>query len=261
MAPKPGLKVKAGGKGVKQPGAGIKPNDNAKAELPPWPPLRPVMPASDLQLETILDGQITVIRKLFTTSLCVQYVSFLKSLPLATTPGQPKKGEALRVNDRFQVEDPAFARQLWTLTALSELISGSDADWGGQVIGLNPRIRIYRYRPGQFFDQHYDESNVITLPDEPDESAIPAMTTWTLLLYLTDVHTGCIGGETVFYPEYWQVKDAHRKPSRKVNPISVAPEAGMALLHKHGQECLLHEGRAVESGEKWIIRSDLCVRR
>lgn len=25
---------------------------------------------------------------------------------------------------------------------------------GGQVIGLNPNIRIYRYTPGQFFDAH-----------------------------------------------------------------------------------------------------------
>lgn len=41
----------------------------------------------------------------------------------------------------------------------------------------------------------------------------------------------------------------------------VQPEVGMALLHKHGQECLLHEGRVVEEGEKWVIRSDLCVKR
>jgi hypothetical protein len=25
---------------------------------------------------------------------------------------------------------------------------------GGEVVGLNPNIRIYRYRPGQFFDAH-----------------------------------------------------------------------------------------------------------
>jgi hypothetical protein len=35
----------------------------------------------------------------------------------------------------------------------------------------------------------------------------------------------------------------------------------MALLHRHGKDCLLHEGREVTAGEKWIIRSDLCVRR
>ena len=26
--------------------------------------------------------------------------------------------------------------------------------WGGVVVGLNPRIRVYRYRKGHFFDQH-----------------------------------------------------------------------------------------------------------
>jgi hypothetical protein len=26
--------------------------------------------------------------------------------------------------------------------------------WGGEVIGLNPNIRVYRYKKGQFFDQH-----------------------------------------------------------------------------------------------------------
>lgn len=25
---------------------------------------------------------------------------------------------------------------------------------GGQIVGLNPNIRIYRYKPGQFFDAH-----------------------------------------------------------------------------------------------------------
>ena len=26
--------------------------------------------------------------------------------------------------------------------------------WGGEVIGLNSNIRVYRYGKGQFFDQH-----------------------------------------------------------------------------------------------------------
>ena len=44
-------------------------------------------------------------------------------------------------------------------------------------------------------------------------------------------------------------------------PIAVGLEVGMGLLHKHGDECLLHEGREVKGGEKWVIRSDLVVRR
>lgn len=121
---------------------------------PSWPELTPLVPTSDLQLDVILDSQIVVIRKLFTKTLCQRYVSFLPSLALTTTPGTAKKGEALRVNDRFQIHDPAFAETLYQKTALETLIKESHQNWGGRVIGLNPNIRIYRYRPGHFFDQH-----------------------------------------------------------------------------------------------------------
>lgn len=120
-------------------------NKNTPTSLPQWPALRPLAPTSDLALDTVLDGQILLIRKLFTASLCQQYVSFLSTLPLTTTPGKPKRGDALRVNDRFEVNDPRFAENLWNSTALKDIILGSECDWGGSVCGLNPRIRIYRY--------------------------------------------------------------------------------------------------------------------
>lgn len=121
---------------------------------PNWPPLSPLVPVFDLSLDTVLEDQIVLIHNLFTSSLCRQYVAFLSTLPLITTPSQPKKGDALRVNDRFQIEDPVFAEQLWSSTGLKHLITESAGQWGGEVCGLNPRIRIYRYRKGQFFDQH-----------------------------------------------------------------------------------------------------------
>ena len=95
----------------------------------------------------------------------------------------------------------------------------------------------------------------MTFPSENSSHSVPAKTTWTLLLYLTAQGTGCHGGETVFYPE------PTRKREPSPDPVIVGPEVGMALLHKHGQDCLLHEGREVLEGEKWIIRSDLCVGR
>jgi len=136
---------------------------------PSWPPLQPLVPLEDLSLETILEDQIVVVRNLLTSTLCKNYVSFLSSLPLVTTPGQPKKDEALRVNDRFQVDDPKLAEALWSGTALKALVTGSSSNspndgiphsgalqklWGGDVLGLNPRLRIYRYGKGQFFGQH-----------------------------------------------------------------------------------------------------------
>ena len=56
-------------------------------------------------------------------------------------------------------------------------------------------------------------------------------------------------------------KKCSGKFSDRTEPIVVDLEVGMALLHKHGQDCLLHEGKTVRMGEKWIIRSDLCVKR
>lgn len=95
-----------------------------------------------------------------------------------------------------------------------------------------------------------DESNTLTFLPPSTTKPLPARTTWTLLIYLTT----CAGGETVFSPDSTR---ANPNPE----PIAVAPEVGMALLHRHGDRCMLHEGREVTGGEKWVIRSDLVVAR
>lgn len=125
------------------------------APRPAWPPLTPLAPSSDLGLSTLIQDQIITIPRLFTSSLSAKYVSFLKTLPLVTTPGKPKRGDAVRVNDRFQIDDPNFAARLWSETALQSLVTEGDVDgFGGEILGLNPNIRIYRYTEGQYFDQH-----------------------------------------------------------------------------------------------------------
>jgi len=76
----------------------------------------------------------------------------------------------VRVNDRFQVDDPSFAEKLWSDTAIGELVvapvvNGLELNqqqrrdlWGGEILGLNSNIRVYRYSKGQFFDQHCRKS-------------------------------------------------------------------------------------------------------
>lgn len=149
-----------------KPDPSSKPVTNAPPP-PNWPAFGTLIPESSLALQETLKGQIVTISNFWTATLCKNYVTFLSSLPLVTTPGKPKKGEAVRVNDRFQIDDPAFAERLWSQTALKALVTGATEDdslnmtaaqrkklWGGDVIGLNPNIRIYRYTKGQFFDQH-----------------------------------------------------------------------------------------------------------
>lgn len=259
MAPKKGAKTAAAPTGLV--------SQRSAQQTPNWPAFTPLVPESDLSLQELLPNQIVTIPNFFTASLCKAYVAFLSSLPLTTTPGKPKKGDAVRVNDRYQIDDPAFAERLWTGTSLKNLVTGAAASeglsltqeqrkelWGGEVVGLNPNIRIYRYSKGQFFDQHYDDFNNVTVPGSPPVSG---RTTWTLLLYLTSPATGCIGGETVFYPDPPKKKSKEAQPE----PFVVGLQVGLALLHKHGADCMLHEGREVVQGEKWVIRSDLCVKR
>ncbi|PFH57969.1 hypothetical protein XA68_14330 [Ophiocordyceps unilateralis] len=227
-------------------------SQHAEQKTPAWPRFKPPLPVTDLapQLHPAT-SMIALIPYFFPRSLCRDFVAFLKTLPLQTTPGRPKRGEAARVNDRFQVDDALFARRLWEQTGLKEALTeveGVKDMWDGEPVGLNANIRVYRYTKGQYFDCHYDDDNDVELPTDPPT---PARTTWTLLLYLTSAAEGCIGGETVFYPH-----DC-KSPTEA---IAVPPETGLLLLHKHGAECLLHEGREVTAGEKWVLRTDLCVR-
>ena len=114
---------------------------------PNWPPFAPLVPESDLALREVVPRQIVTLPNLWTAALCKNYVSFLSSLPLTTTPGKPKKGDAVRVNDRFQIDDPAFAERLWSGTALKNHVLGIAEDdglgldhaqrkelWGGEVV-------------------------------------------------------------------------------------------------------------------------------
>lgn len=144
-------------KSIKQTKQDPKATTTQKQPPPNWPPLHPLLPSDSLTLDTLLPSQILTISNLWTSTLCAKYVAFLKTLPLATTPGIPKKGDAVRVNDRFQIEDPAFAERLWSETGLKDVVEGVEDSvgvWGGEVIGLNSNIRVYRYGKGQFFDQH-----------------------------------------------------------------------------------------------------------
>jgi len=105
---------------------------------------------------------------------------------------------------------------------------------------LNPNIRLYKYTPSQHFNPHYDDS--------VRDAKTGAVSEWTLLVYLTGVEDGVQGGETVFYPN----------SKAKASESMVAPLIrGTALLHRHGNECLLHEGSQVLNGTKYVLRSDI----
>ncbi|KAG5926054.1 hypothetical protein E4U42_003688 [Claviceps africana] len=99
------------------------------APPPSWPQFKPPLPVVHLvPVLHPLTPKIATMPLFFPKSLCRDYVTFLRTLPLQTTPGRPKRGEAVRVNDRFQVDDAAFAARLWETTGLKEALLGGPGD-------------------------------------------------------------------------------------------------------------------------------------
>lgn len=141
---------------------------------------------------------------------------------------------------RFQTYAPKFAAQLYTL--LAPYLSDAAFSSPTPAKGLYPKIRIYDYPPHTFFGPHYDDSTL--------DPVTKLTSRWTLLIYLTgepDVR----GGETVFWTREPNVK------GRNGESLEVELKRGRAVLHRHGAGCLLHEGKEVAAGHKWILRSDV----
>lgn len=145
---------------------------------------------------------------------------------------------------RFQTYDPTLSSALHTI--LSPYISGPSSPFSHPSApkSLYPKIRMYHYPPSTFFGPHFDEST------KDDVTGLRSR--WTLLIYLTggeDVEVQ--GGSTIFW-----TKEPNRK-GKGGESIKVELKAGRAVLHKHGDDCLLHEGEVVRTGDKWILRSDV----
>lgn len=138
----------------------------------------------------------------------------------------------VRNNARVILDDEALAGDLW-----ARLAPAWPAMFGTtwRAIGLNERLRFYRYHPGQRFDWHIDGHFARPTGER---------SFFTFMVYLND---GYAGGETIFSDR------AERDHPRHI----VAPRQGMALLFRH---ILNHTGSAVERGCKYVLRSDVMYR-
>jgi predicted 2-oxoglutarate/Fe(II)-dependent dioxygenase YbiX len=99
---------------------------------------------------------------------------------------------------------------------------------GRQAIAMNERFRYYRYRPGQRFNWH---------ADAPFRRTNGEVSQLSFIMYLNDDFTG---GETA------------------VMDRVITPKRGMALFFLHE---LLHEGRPVTAGTKYVMRTDVMYGR
>ena len=130
----------------------------------------------------------------------------------------------VRNNTRVMTDDFALASLIWE-RAREHLPIFLD---GWQAIAMNERFRYYRYRPGQRFNWH---------ADAPFRRTNGEASQLSFIMYLNDDFTG---GETA------------------VMDNVIAPRRGMALFFRHE---LPHEGRPVESGTKYVMRTDVMYGR
>lgn len=140
--------------------------------------------------------------------------------------------EGIRNNERVLFDDKPLADRLFRRAA----------PWLPQVaesrhlIRFNERWRFYRYRPGQTFQPHRDGSYMSLETYEKSEV--------TFLIYLND---GMAGGDTRFFRDMDHV-------ARRCPYLTVRPKIGAALVFLHS---LWHEGAIVQSGEKYVLRTDV----
>ena len=138
-----------------------------------------------------------------------------------------------RDSDRCMLDDPARAAELFRRVA--PYLPGQLE--GCSLAGINERLRFLRYGPGQKFSPHFDGCF-----ERPDGSEASLM---TILLYLSGGPGQLTGGETIFMDDWKQVH------------YRLEPQPGLVLAFEHE---MLHEGRPVQSGRKYCIRSDIMYR-
>lgn len=129
----------------------------------------------------------------------------------------------IRNNTRVMLDSPDRAAWLWDRLRSEIRVQSSDPI----PVGLNERLRFYRYVPGQFFDWHRDGSFRRNLRE------------WSTLTVLVYLDGDCEGGWT-------ELKGA-----------KVVPKAGRVLIFPHG---LRHRGAPVTAGTKHVLRTDVMVR-
>jgi predicted 2-oxoglutarate/Fe(II)-dependent dioxygenase YbiX len=144
--------------------------------------------------------------------------------PITTAVGFVMAPE-VRNNTRVMLDQPEQAASLWS--RLRQLDSLPTID-GWRPVGLNERLRFYRYTRGQAFRWHRDGAYV---RNATERSLL------TFMIYLNQDFTG---GETEFEDE------------------RILPRTGDALVFTHG---LRHQGAEVRRGTKYVLRSDVMYRR
>jgi predicted 2-oxoglutarate/Fe(II)-dependent dioxygenase YbiX len=182
----------------------------------------------------VTGGAFTV-PDVLTPEQCAEYIALSEKIgyeaATITTGFGAQLRPDVRNNDRVIYDDEQMAEQLW------ELIKPYfDMNVGERTaVGLNERLRFYRYDPGQRFNWHMDGY----FERDNGERSL-----YTVLFFLNQDFEG---GETSF----------HVPGEEGYKTIDVKPVTGHVLVFLHE---MLHAGSEVIKGRKYILRSDVMYR-
>jgi len=188
---------------------------------------------------TIHKPGIITVDRFFSPEECLEHISWTESIGYSeATIRTPKGGvmrKELRNNDRCILTDFELANKLW-LRCKPHL---EYFDLEVNPLALNEYFRYYRYTSGQQFKPHRD-----------GKERIRGMVSYiTLLVYLNEDFEG---GETNF------IQSVHRNGDRCRETLSIRPKTGSALLFLHR---IVHEGSPIQSGTKYVLRTDVLYDR
>lgn len=187
------------------------------------------------------DG-VFVIDDLLSPDECLHWIETAEAAGFETAPistvGGTQVVTDVRNNGRVMFDDQPLAESLWPRLE-PHVPSRMPTIWRGhwwQAHGLNERFRSYRYEPGQYFDWHQDGS---FRRNNWERSLL------SVIFYLNDDFEG---GYTEFGDGTAEGESGTR----------IAPRRGRALVFLHP---LLHQGAAVTSGSKYVLRTDVMYRK
>jgi len=182
-----------------------------------------------------IDPDVFTVAGVFTAAECSALIERAESIGFdaasVRTRSGPKMMTNIRNNDRVNLDDPELAELMWT--RIASLLPQLD---GQQAVGVDKRLRFYRYEPGQEFKRHKDGAV------ESDDGCT------SKLSYLIYLNGDFEGGATTFR-DYVGKGESRRKIERIVTPVT-----GLALLFRHQR---WHEGSALTAGRKYVLRSDV----
>lgn len=179
-----------------------------------------------MEAKQILNN-VFIIENFFSSEECDNLIEQSELFGYETATVETEKGKKVladvRNNQRVQYKDEKFAENLWIKA--SQFIPGKIGN--SIAIGFNELFPFYKYQPGQKFKGHIDESYI---RNEEEASY------YTFMIYLNDKYEG---GETSF------------------DGVDITGKKGMAVVFLHS---LVHEGKEVTDGIKYILRTDIMYR-